>query len=167
MRQQNSKEKLELKKETFSSSVKETLRLPTKEATREMPEGILTAEDEITSHRAENSISIIVGLNIKRLRVCKGWSQEELSGKSGISREIISNIENGKGNLLSNIGRLIDSLGYSYFEYIRTDTICWSREGEYIIDHEKLNDSYWIKRCSYYLDLLLGVMLELTKPIEK
>ena len=39
-----------------------------------------------------------VGLNVKRLRQAKGWSQEEFAFESGLHRTYISGIERGVRN---------------------------------------------------------------------
>ena len=158
MNKQSQKGKIELTKEISPSSAKEE--------PRETSEGTLIIENKITGHRDENSINTIIGLNIKRLRICNGWSQEKLSEKSGISRQIISRIENGKEKSFIYVGRLIDFFGYPYLEYIRTDTVCRNCEGRYIINHEKMNDSYMTKRLMQYMDMVQDVMVDMTKPIE-
>lgn len=158
MNKQSEKVKMALTKEISPPSAKEE--------PRGTSEDILSIENEITSHRGENRINIIIGLNIKRIRICKGWSQEKLSEKSGISRQIISRIENGKEKSFINVGRLIDFWGYPYLEYIRTDTVCRNCEGRYIINHEKMNDSYMTKRLMQYMDMVRDVMVDMTKPIE-
>lgn len=40
----------------------------------------------------------VVGLNVRRLRVAAGLSQEELAARTGLDRTYISGIENGRRN---------------------------------------------------------------------
>lgn len=51
---------------------------------------------------------------VKELRVARGMTQEELSKKSGVSRQIISNLENNdvavtSTNTLSRIAKALDA----------------------------------------------------------
>jgi transcriptional regulator with XRE-family HTH domain len=41
----------------------------------------------------------VVGLNLRRLRVAAGLSQDELAARTGLDRTYISGIENGRRNL--------------------------------------------------------------------
>ena len=43
-------------------------------------------------------IKELVGVNLRRLRQAKGFSQEELYAASGVSQQFISEIENGSRN---------------------------------------------------------------------
>lgn len=53
-----------------------------------------------------------VGLNVKRAREAKGWSQEELAWRSGLHRTYISGVERGVRNptvsVLEKIGVALD-----------------------------------------------------------
>jgi transcriptional regulator with XRE-family HTH domain len=40
----------------------------------------------------------VVGLNLRRLRVAAGLSQDELAARTGLDRTYISGIENGRRN---------------------------------------------------------------------
>ena len=40
----------------------------------------------------------VVGLNLRRLRVAAGLSQDELAARAGLDRTYISGIENGRRN---------------------------------------------------------------------
>ncbi|OGX19813.1 MAG: transcriptional regulator [Omnitrophica WOR_2 bacterium RBG_13_44_8b] len=51
------------------------------------------------------------GENVKKLRKAKGWSQEELSKKSGLHRTYIGSIERGERNVsLINVQRISEAL---------------------------------------------------------
>jgi len=53
-----------------------------------------------------------VGLNVRRVRNAKGWSQEELAFRSGLHRTYVSGVERGARNpTVLVIGRLADTLG--------------------------------------------------------
>lgn len=47
---------------------------------------------------SSSSLSEIVGRRVREARAAKGWSQEELSEQSGVSRRMIINIEQGDAN---------------------------------------------------------------------
>lgn len=51
------------------------------------------------------------GKNVKRLRILKGWPQEELAVAAGLDRTFISDIENGWRNVsLLNIYKICEAL---------------------------------------------------------
>jgi transcriptional regulator with XRE-family HTH domain len=55
-----------------------------------------------------------VGLNLKRERSIKGWSQEELADQSGLHRTYISGLERGLRNpTIVVLGKLATALGVS------------------------------------------------------
>ncbi len=55
----------------------------------------------------KDNVLIKFGLKVKRLRLEKGWSQEELAYKSGFHRTYIGMIERAERNIsLKNIERL-------------------------------------------------------------
>ena len=61
-----------------------------------------------------------IGFNLLKQRRLKGWTQEQLSERSGVSRSRISKMENGKENL--NIESLIliaQSLEIGYIESLK------------------------------------------------
>lgn len=43
-------------------------------------------------------IRVCLGLNVRRLREAKGWSQEDYADRAGIHRTYVSDIERGKRN---------------------------------------------------------------------
>jgi transcriptional regulator with XRE-family HTH domain len=40
----------------------------------------------------------LVGRNVRKLRLAKGWTQEEFAERSGFSQQYISGLEGGKRN---------------------------------------------------------------------
>ena len=55
-----------------------------------------------------------VGLNVRRIRHEKNWSQEELAFQSGIHQTYISGVEGGARNpTVAVLKRLADALGVS------------------------------------------------------
>jgi transcriptional regulator with XRE-family HTH domain len=53
-----------------------------------------------------------LGINVRRLREAKGWSQEDLAEKSNLHRTYVSGIERGVRNpSLTIIFKLADGLG--------------------------------------------------------
>lgn len=61
------------------------------------------------------------GERLRQLRAAKGWSQEELSGRSGIGRVFISQLENGhKDVCLGVIETLADSFKVSISELMQS-----------------------------------------------
>lgn len=60
---------------------------------------------------------------IQTLRKAKGWSQTELAQRSGLSRQLLSLIENGHGNCtITTIDVLARALG-THFILILTDDL--------------------------------------------
>ena len=61
------------------------------------------------------------GIRLRQLRAERGWSQEELSGLSGIGRVFVSQLENGhKDVCLGVIETLADSFKISIAELMRS-----------------------------------------------
>ncbi len=55
-----------------------------------------------------------VGLNVRRIRGEKNWSQEELAFQSGLHQTYISGVESGRRNpTILLLKRLADALGVS------------------------------------------------------
>lgn len=55
-----------------------------------------------------------LGANVRRLRLEKGWSQEEFADRAGIHRTYVSDIERGARNpTLTIVEKLARSLGTS------------------------------------------------------
>ena len=58
-----------------------------------------------------------LGMNTKRLRAAKGWSQEELADQSGLHRTYISGIERGVRNpTITIVDKLAQTLGVTVGE---------------------------------------------------
>ena len=65
-----------------------------------------------------------VGYKIREVREAKNISQEELSQKSGVSRSIISALENGKTNTTSKtLANIAKALGVSVDQIFYTDSV--------------------------------------------
>lgn len=59
-------------------------------------------------------MSDVLGERIRELREAKGWQQDELAQKMGLSRETLSGIENGRRHVKAEeLGRFADVLGVS------------------------------------------------------
>ena len=65
-----------------------------------------------------------MGYKIREVREAKNISQEELSQKSGVSRSIISALENGKTNTTSKtLASIAKALGVSVDQIFYTDSV--------------------------------------------
>lgn len=65
-----------------------------------------------------------MGYKIREVREAKNISQEELSKKSGVSRSIISALENGKTNTTSKtLANIAKALGVSVDQIFYTDSV--------------------------------------------
>jgi len=61
-----------------------------------------------------------IGLNVLLQRRLRGWTQEELSARSGLSRARISNIEHGKESFtLTTIMSIGKAFGIDYKELLK------------------------------------------------
>ena len=61
-----------------------------------------------------------VGLNLKRIRKERGWSQEELAFESGLHRTYISGIERGARNpTVMILARIAETLSVSVSELVK------------------------------------------------
>lgn len=49
--------------------------------------------------KGENSITVIVGGNIRKIRIAQKLSQNQLAYETGLTREFINKVENGKNNI--------------------------------------------------------------------
>ncbi|WP_040007252.1 helix-turn-helix domain-containing protein [Fibrisoma limi] len=66
-------------------------------------------------------LSSAFGKAIKQIRITKGWTQEDLSDKSGMDRSYISRIERGlKNPSLSVVWELANHLEVSLFDLLTT-----------------------------------------------
>lgn len=64
----------------------------------------------------------LVGLNVRRVRLEKGLTQEEFAENSGFSQQYISGLENGRRNpTIVTIYELAQALGVDHLELLRPD----------------------------------------------
>lgn len=74
----------------------------------------VTQEAQPQSHRSPGSdlTTLDVGIQMKRLRKMKGWSQRELSKRGGVPNSTVSMIEQNRVNpTLDTLEKLLDALG--------------------------------------------------------
>ena len=61
-----------------------------------------------------------IGFNIMKQRRLKGWTQEQLAEKSGVSRSRISKMENGKENFnIESLFLIAQSLEIDFIELLK------------------------------------------------
>lgn len=61
----------------------------------------------------------LVGRNVKRLRLQKGWTQERLAELSGFSQQYISGLESGRRNpTVVTLYELAQALGASHLDLL-------------------------------------------------
>ena len=61
-----------------------------------------------------------IGFNLLKQRRLKGWTQEQLSERSGVSRSRISKMENGKENFnIESLFLIAQSLEIDFIELLR------------------------------------------------
>ena len=61
-----------------------------------------------------------IGFNLLKQRRLKGWTQEQLSERSGVSRSRISKMENGKENFnIESLFLIAQSLGIDFIELLK------------------------------------------------
>lgn len=64
----------------------------------------------------------LVGRNVRRLRLAKGLTQEELSARTGLTQHYISVLENGRRNpTIVTIYELAQALGVSHVDLVQPD----------------------------------------------
>jgi transcriptional regulator with XRE-family HTH domain len=64
----------------------------------------------------------LVAKNVKRVRIAKGLTQEELAVRSGFSQQYISGLENGQRNpTVVTLYELAQSLGTSHLELLTSN----------------------------------------------
>ena len=63
----------------------------------------------------------LLASNLKKIRIEKGLSQEDLAEKIGSTRQYISNVENGKTLSLKMIDKIVEALGIEAAELFETD----------------------------------------------
>ena len=61
-----------------------------------------------------------IGFNLMKQRRLKGWTQEQLAEKSGVSRSRISKMENGKENFnIESLSLIAQSLEIDFIELLK------------------------------------------------
>ena len=61
-----------------------------------------------------------IGFNLLKQRRLKGWTQEQLSERSGVSRSRISKMENGKENFnIESLFLIAQSLEIDFIELVK------------------------------------------------
>lgn len=61
-----------------------------------------------------------IGFNLMKQRRLKGWTQEQLAEKSGVSRSRISKMENGKENFnIESLFLIAQSLEIDFIELLK------------------------------------------------
>lgn len=64
----------------------------------------------------------LVGRNVRRLRLQKGLTQEELSAASGFSQQYISDLERGLRNpTVVSLYELAQAIGVNYLELLKPE----------------------------------------------
>lgn len=92
--------------------------------------------------------NITIGLNIKKFRQLKGYSQEALALESGLSQGYINQLENGKRNYTQkSMERIAGALSISVGEFFKDDD-------SNLVDHKK-NPPQSIKKSVYKKELSL------------
>lgn len=64
----------------------------------------------LTDGMTDDYILMVLGKQFRQMRINAGFSQEDLSAASGLTRKTISSIENGKSTSTGNIVALLRSL---------------------------------------------------------
>lgn len=69
-------------------------------------------------HRAR----AVFAVNLRRARLAKGFSQEELAAKAGLHRNYVGSVERNEKNIsIDAIERLADALGSSLIDLLRSE----------------------------------------------
>ena len=67
-------------------------------------------------------IRVVVGQNIRRLRLAKGLSQEQLAFEVNLHRTYIGDIERGQRNVsVVNLQKIADGLGVTAADLLQTE----------------------------------------------
>ena len=67
------------------------------------------------------ALRTVLGKNVRKLRVERGWSQEELADHCGLHRTYIGSIERAERNVsIDNIERLAKALGVTASQLLAT-----------------------------------------------
>ena len=64
----------------------------------------------------------LVGRNVRRIRVAKGLTQEDLAARSGFTQHYVSVLENGRRNpTIVTLYELAQALGVSHVDLVQPD----------------------------------------------
>ncbi|MBU8880509.1 helix-turn-helix domain-containing protein [Bacillus sp. FJAT-29790] len=104
----------------------------------------------------------MVGNRIKRLRLEKGYSINELSEKAGVSKSYLSYIERGiqRNPSLQVISKLASTLGTNVEDLLDTNkdgksSDIWKIDSDWIqLVHEAINQGITKDDFAYYLDFI-------------
>lgn len=104
----------------------------------------------------------MVGFRIKRLRLQKGYSINELSEKSGVSKSYLSYIERGiqQNPSLQVLSRLAKTLDTNMEDLLEKKLVSKTRVEQYMDDewiqlvHEAIQQGITKEDFSYYLDYI-------------
>lgn len=62
----------------------------------------------------------LVGANVSKLRIQKGWTQEQLAEASGFSQQYLSGLESGRRNpTIVTIYEIAQALGVSHLDLVQ------------------------------------------------
>jgi transcriptional regulator with XRE-family HTH domain len=65
----------------------------------------------------------VIATNVRRLRHAKGWTQEELADRVGLSARYLGQVERGQPSMsVTVLGRLADTLAIPASELVRMPT---------------------------------------------
>ena len=68
----------------------------------------------------DNKLLQVIGQNLKKARLAKGWSQEQLSFESGLHRTYVGAVERGERNItVINLRKLATVLGVKLSALVR------------------------------------------------
>lgn len=71
-------------------------------------------------HFNPNHLFHAMSENVRRFRLARGWSQQELGDRSKVSRTMIVRIESGEGNVsLATLGRIALAFGVPFTEIVQ------------------------------------------------
>ena len=75
---------------------------------------------EVTVHFDRTDLFQVVAASVKRHRLARKWSQQELGDRSDVSRTMIVRIESGEGNAsLATLGRIALAFGVPFTEIVQ------------------------------------------------
>jgi len=84
---------------------------------------------------AESSLSTLIGRRVRSERTGRGWTLDELAGRSGVSRRMVVNVEQGVTNAsIATLLRLSTALGVSLESLVAmpdVSALSVSRQGEH------------------------------------